>query len=74
MASLITREEYQQDRRTVFPSTTSLDWHVRRYKAALLDGGALVFLAGRLLVNPQRFDEITLELGRQAAQQRRGGV
>lgn len=74
LSGLTTREEYQAERRTAFPSTTSLDWHIRRHKSVLLERGALVFLSGRLLVNPPRFDEVSLELGRQEAVRRGGGL
>ena len=74
LSELSTREQYQADRQTAFPSATSLDWHIRRHKSVLLEKGALVFLSGRLLVNPPRFDAVTLELGRQEAVRRGGGL
>ena len=74
LSALSTREQYQADRTTAFPSATSLEWHIRRHKRVLLERGALVFLSGRLLVNPSRFDEVSLELGRQEAVRRGGGL
>lgn len=55
------------ERALVFPSKTSLDWILRQHKHHLVDAGALLMIAGRWSVLPEKFDGYVLEEGRRAA-------
>lgn len=68
--SLDNLEHYQQQNSKVFASVTSLRWFIRVNRAELLDAGALVQIAGRVLIDGPRFTQKTLEIGRRLAVQR----
>lgn len=51
----------------LFPSDTSLRWHLRRYRAQYIEAGALLELAGRFVVDPLRFEATLRHVGRQIA-------
>jgi hypothetical protein len=74
VSDLVPREEYRQTRQGVFPSQASFDWHCRRHKKALVDAGALVFIAGRMLVHPHRMDVVAMEVARLDTIRRGGGL
>ena len=65
---LVTPSVYQASRDRIFPSESSLRWHLRVHRAELEIEGAVVRLAGRLLVDPDRLDETILKLARRSAQ------
>jgi hypothetical protein len=67
LSRLRTLADYQSERSHVFPSESSLQWFVRRHKAALVDSGALLMLAGRKVVEPQAFDRVVMKVGMQSA-------
>jgi len=53
---------YAQARTTVFPSVESWRWFYRRHRAELFELGAVLEVAGRLMVVPSRFDEAIFRL------------
>ncbi len=63
-------QQYQQDRAHIFPSVDSLRWAVRMNRGALEQKGALVKIADRLLVDPDRADQVFVALGRRNARTR----
>ncbi|MBU1357643.1 MAG: hypothetical protein KKC79_02315 [Gammaproteobacteria bacterium] len=65
--NLKSRSEYQADRSAIFPSTTSLDWFIRRHRARLASAGALAVICGRLLIHQEIFDKSVMEIGRRLA-------
>jgi hypothetical protein len=65
-------KEYGNDRAHVFPSPTSMTWFVRKHRQELIAGGALLMIAGRWYVNPEKFDGFVLEEGARAAAKRAG--
>lgn len=70
LSRLQTPAEYQSAGRShIFPSQTSLQWHMRQHRAELARRGALLKVAGRVLIDSQRMDEAVLALGHAAAQQ-----
>jgi len=71
LAGLLKLEEYQQQRAHMFPGLESLRWYMRNHRAGLQQAGALLYIAGRLWVDPTRFDAQVLDAGRQAAQRQR---
>jgi hypothetical protein len=63
-------QQYQQERAHIFPSVDSLRWAVRMNRPALESKGALVKLADRLLVDPERADQVFVSIGRRNAKSR----
>lgn len=61
---LVTPGDYQAARARIFPSEASLRWHLRVHRADLAAEGAVVRLAGRLLIDPDRFDEAILKIAK----------
>lgn len=59
--------KYQATREVVFPSPTSLQWFIRRHRARLVETGALLHVAGRLLIHAPKFDQAVMDLGRERA-------
>ena len=72
--ALVPLVQYQESRAHVFPSLESIRWHARNHKQELIDGGALVMVAGRTFVVPERYDDVVLKAGKVAAQQRAGAA
>ena len=61
---LVTPSDYQAARARIFPSESSLRWHLRVHRAELVAEGAVVRLAGRLLIDPDLFDEAILKIAK----------
>src|SRR5688572_28552731 len=68
--SLQQLEAFQAANAHVFPSVPSLRWFYRLHRAELVKAGAVVELAGRLLVNAPVFAAKAVEIGRKAASAR----
>lgn len=56
--------QYQAERADVFPSLDSARWAIRRHRAELAAAGALVKIADRLYLDPQRADQVFIDAGR----------
>lgn len=54
-------------RESGLPSEHSTRWYVRRHRQELVEGGALIVIAGRLRFHPKRFKELAVEIGREQA-------
>ncbi|HMM87072.1 MAG TPA: hypothetical protein PKC53_16505 [Azohydromonas sp.] len=65
---LCTVSEYGERRRHIFPTSTSLEWHLRQHKPEWVAAGALLVIAGRRVVNPVLADELVLRAGQAAAE------
>jgi hypothetical protein len=63
LANFLTLAEYRAERPSVFPSQASVEWFVRQRYAEMLAAGALVKIAGRLLVDPEITDTVAVEHG-----------
>jgi hypothetical protein len=66
----ITADQYLRDRQSFFPNRHSLDWFIRRNRRDLVEGAAVGIIAGRLRINPERFDEIAARIGQRVALER----
>ena len=53
----------------MFPSINSLQGTIRCNRTELIEAGAIVWLGGRLLINPPVFDLTLLDIGRRRAEQ-----
>lgn len=62
---LVSPKDYQASRSRIFPSESSLRWHLRLHRTELAAGGAVVRIAGRILIDPLRFDDVVLQLARE---------
>jgi hypothetical protein len=60
---LLLLANYREQREHVFPSKSSLDWFLRKHRAALVRAGALLLLTGRWFVDAPRFDAYLVEHG-----------
>lgn len=67
LSGLKTLQDYGSEREHIFPSKTSLSWFVRRHKTELVDAGALLMIAGRWYVDPDKFDSYVLAAASKAA-------
>lgn len=70
---LLKFEEFQRANARIFPSMASLRWFYRTHREELLRAGAVVELAGRLLVNHGVFAPKAIEIGRRVAASRVAG-
>lgn len=61
---------YQERRAQLFPTVESIRWFVRRQRAELVNGGALLLVAARWQVNIDRFDAYVMKAGKAAAYDR----
>lgn len=55
--------QYRNNREHIFPSDASLQWFIRKNKAALAKAGAILKPAGHILINQNKFDDVVLEIG-----------
>lgn len=62
--------DFQAANASIFPSLASLRWFYAKNRAALISGGAVTMIAGRLLVNAEAFARLAIEIGNKAAAQR----
>lgn len=71
LAGLVRIQQYQSERSNVFPSVESLRWYLREHRQGLEGASALLYIAGRLWINPQRFDAYVLDAGAEDVRRRR---
>lgn len=51
----------------MFPTVEAVRWYVRRNRAALVEHGALILVAGRLRFHPARFKVAAVAVGQRDA-------
>ena len=51
----------------LFPSDTSLRWHLRQHRDDYITAGALLEIAGRFVVDPVKFERVLREVGARVA-------
>lgn len=51
-----------------FPTLDSIRWFYRNNREQLGRAGAVIAIAGRLHFHPQRFQQVAVEIGRQAVE------
>ena len=54
----------------LFPSDTSLRWHLRKHRDAYLAAGALIEVGGRHVCDPAKMDATLREVGARVAAER----
>lgn len=64
---LRTLPTFQQEHPRTFPSLDALRWLIRKHKTRLVEGGALLVIAGRLWIDPPVFSQVVMEVGREEA-------
>lgn len=74
LGNLQSLESFQEANSHVFPSVPSLRWFFRRNRDDLLKAGAVVELAGRLLINAPVFSELAVTIGSKTASERERGM
>lgn len=65
--TLLRRADYQQRSAEIFRSTSSLDWFIRANRAELAAQGAIVKIAGEVLIDEPRFSEAAKSIGARLA-------
>ena len=60
LAGLLDLNDYQQRVSNIYPSRTSLDWYIRQHRARLIESGALLHIARKSWVVPEKFDACIL--------------
>jgi hypothetical protein len=65
--ALVSLSAYQPTRAHLFPSLESARWFVRKNKQRLIAVGALLRIAGRDFVQPEKFDGAVIEIGKDIA-------
>lgn len=74
VSGLVLQQQYQEARRHLFPSDSSLVWYIRQHRPALADRGAILLIAGRWHVNADAFDAYVLDTGAAAAKRQAVGA
>jgi len=64
--------DYGLQRSQLFYAPSSLQWFVRKHKLELIAEEALLLVAGRWTVNPEKFDQVVVRAAHAAAQRRAG--
>jgi len=64
---LVTPDEYQARRSRIFPSQTSLRWYLRVHRTSLIERGALIRIAGRLMLDSPALDRAVIEIAASAS-------
>lgn len=64
ITGLVRIQQYQSERSNVFPSVESLRWYLREHRKGLEGASALLYIAGRLWADPNKFDAYVLDAGR----------
>lgn len=67
-AQMVSIWDWRASNPHLFPSDTSLRWHLRRHRAAYISAGALLKLAGRFVVDPVKFEQTMRFVGQQVAE------
>ena len=73
LAGLLTLRQLQARLAHLFPSLDSLRWFIRRSRALLQQHGALLQIAGRTYVDPDKFAAAVLVIGAAQSASRVGG-
>lgn len=63
LSGLLRPEDYQARTSHVFPGLESLRWYIRRQRPLLTESGALLFIAGKSWIHPDKFDACVLRAG-----------
>lgn len=66
--TLVNRVQYQQRASDIFRSQSSLDWFIRAHRAELAQNGAIVKLAGEVLIDEAKFPDVAKAIGARLAQ------
>ena len=53
-----------------FSSRNSVEWAWRKHRAEYIAGKAAYEIAGRVVIHPERFERVTLEIGARTLEQR----
>ncbi len=64
--------DWQEHNAHLFPSETSLRWHLRQHREDYVQRGALLEIGGRLFVDPERFEQTLRDVGSRVASIRSG--
>ena len=72
LQDLCTPEVFQAENPDLYPSPISFRWALRQHRPFLAQCGALVEIAGRILVVRPRMGPALLEIGKRAMQSARG--
>lgn len=73
-SSLVSLWEWRAENAHLFPSDTSLRWHLRKHRDAYTKTGALLQVAGRFVVIPEKFEAVLREVGQRVAVERSAEV
>jgi hypothetical protein len=65
--SLVLLWDWRASNQHLFPSDTSLRWHLRQHRNAYVKAGALLTIGGRFFVDPPRFEQTLRLVGAEAA-------
>ena len=68
---LVNLWQWQLANEHLFPTPVALRWHLDRHRERYEQAGALFMLGGRFVIDPAKFEAVTLEIGRQQAIERR---
>ena len=63
LSRLVTPAVYQSARAHIFPSFSSWQWFNRANRSTLRSQGALLKLTGRMLVDPDCYDAVVIQVG-----------
>lgn len=63
LAGLVKLEQYREQRSHVFPGIESLRWYLRQHRSGLEGASALLYIAGRLWINVEAFDQYVVDAG-----------
>jgi hypothetical protein len=65
---LLLPADYASERAQLFPSEPSVRWFIRTNRKRLLNAGALLRIGGRLMIDPNPFDQVVNQVGREIAE------
>jgi hypothetical protein len=59
--------EFAKRNTHIFRTPVSLRWHLRNHREAYIEAGALLEIAGKLFIDPVKFEPVMREIGQRNA-------
>ena len=73
-SALVPLFDWRKTNPHLFPSDTSLRWHLRQHRSAYIAAGAVLEIGGRLVCDPELMEKTLRQVGARVASQRSAQV
>jgi hypothetical protein len=73
-STLVNAWDWRAQNAHLFPSDTSLRWHLRKHRPAYVEAGALLEIGGRHMIDVEKFEAVLRQVGQRVAAERSAEV